>query len=136
MAEKKKMTTTAGAPVANNQKSQTAGERGPVVMQDYKLFEKLAHQNRERVPERTVHANGWGAKGTLTVKHDITKYTCAKLFSEVGKQTPVLSRFSTVAGERGAADTERDVRGFSLKFYTEDGNWDLVGNNMPIFCRV
>ena len=133
MAEKKKMTTTAGAPVANNQKSQTAGERGPVVMQDYKLFEKLAHQNRERVPERTVHANGWGAKGTFTVTHDITKYTCAKLFSEVGKQTPVLSRFSTVAGERGAADTERDVRGFSLKFYTEDGNWDMVGNNTPVF---
>ena len=132
-ADNKKMTTTAGAPVSNNQRSQIAGERGPVVMQDYKLFEKLAHQNRERIPERTVHANGWGAMGTFTVTHDITKYTRAKLFSEIGKQTPVLSRFSTVAGERGAADTERDVRGFSVKFYTEEGNWDMVGNNTPVF---
>ncbi|WP_289037402.1 catalase [uncultured Zobellia sp.] len=130
---KKKLTTSAGAPVANNQRSKTAGERGPVVVQDYKLLEKLAHQNRERIPERVVHAKGWGAMGTFTVTHDISKYTCAKIFSKVGNQIPVLSRFSTVAGELGAADTERDVRGFSLKFYTEEGNWDLVGNNTPVF---
>tara|TARA_R110002049_G_scaffold87886_1_gene222441 strand:+ start:2637 stop:4094 length:1458 start_codon:yes stop_codon:yes gene_type:complete len=130
---KKKLTTSAGAPVSNNQRSQTAGNRGPVLMQDYKLFEKLAHQNRERIPERVVHAKGWGAMGTFTVTHDISKYTRAKIFSEVGKKTSILSRFSTVAGEMGAADTERDVRGFSLKFYTEEGNWDLVGNNTPVF---
>ncbi|WP_103866451.1 catalase [Aquimarina sp. I32.4] len=130
---KKKLTTSAGAPISNNQRSITAGQRGPVLMQDYQLIEKLAHQNRERIPERVVHAKGWGAQGTFTVTNDITKYTRAKIFSEVGKQTPLLSRFSTVAGELGAADTERDVRGFSLKFYTEEGNWDLVGNNTPIF---
>ncbi|NKI26459.1 catalase [Arenibacter sp. 6A1] len=130
---KKKLTTTAGAPVSNNQRSQTAGQRGPVLMQDYKLFEKLAHQNRERIPERVVHAKGWGAMGTFTVTNDISKYTRAKIFSKVGKQTEMLARFSTVAGEMGAADTERDVRGFSLKFYTEEGNWDLVGNNTPVF---
>ena len=130
---KKQLTTSAGAPVSNNQRSLTAGNRGPVLLQDYKLVEKLAHQNRERIPERVVHAKGWGAFGTFTVTHDITKYTRAKIFSEVGKKTRVLSRFSTVAGEMGAADTERDVRGFSLKFYTEEGNWDLVGNNTPVF---
>ncbi|WP_086475767.1 MULTISPECIES: catalase [Arenibacter] len=130
---KKRLTTSAGAPVSNNQRSQTAGERGPVLMQDYKLLEKLAHQNRERIPERVVHAKGWGAMGTFTVTNDITKYTRAKIFSEVGKKTEMLARFSTVAGELGAADTERDVRGFSLKFYTEEGNWDLVGNNTPVF---
>lgn len=127
------MTTTAGNPIADNQNSQTAGPRGPVLMQDYQLIEKLAHQNRERIPERTVHAKGWGAHGTFTVTHDITRYTRAKLFSEIGKQTDVISRFSTVAGEAGAADAERDVRGFSLKFYTEEGNWDMVGNNTPVF---
>jgi len=127
------LTTTAGAPVADNQNSLTAGARGPVLMQDYQLIEKLAHQNRERIPERVVHAKGWGAYGTLTVTNDITRYTQAKLFSSVGKQTPMLARFSTVAGELGAADAERDVRGFALKFYTEDGNWDLVGNNTPVF---
>ena len=130
---KKKLTTSAGAPVSNNQKSITVGPRGPVLLQDYKLIEKLAHQNRERIPERVVHAKGWGAMGTFTVTNDITKYTRAKLFSEVGKKTPILSRFSTVAGELGASDTERDVRGFSLKFYTEEGNWDMVGNNTPVF---
>ncbi|MUH37379.1 catalase [Zobellia amurskyensis] len=129
----KKLTTSAGTPVSNNQRSKTAGERGPVVVQDYKLLEKLAHQNRERIPERVVHAKGWGAMGTFTVTHDISKYTCAKIFSKVGNKIPILSRFSTVAGEMGAADTERDVRGFSLKFYTEEGNWDLVGNNTPVF---
>jgi len=126
------MTTSAGAPVADNQNSLTAGARGPVLLQDYQLLEKLAHQNRERIPERVVHAKGWGAYGTLTVTQDITKYTRAKLF-EVGKQTPMIARFSTVAGEMGAADAERDVRGFSLKFYTDEGNWDLVGNNTPVF---
>ncbi|MFN7708647.1 MAG: catalase [Sphingobacteriia bacterium] len=133
MKEKPKLTTSAGAPVSNNQNSETAGPHGPVLLQDYKLIEKLAHQNRERIPERVVHAKGWGALGTFRVTGDITKYSRAKIFSQVGKETPVLSRFSTVAGELGAADTERDVRGFSLKFYTEEGNWDLVGYNTPVF---
>ena len=127
------LTTTAGAPIADNQNSATAGPRGPVLMQDYQLLEKLAHQNRERIPERTVHAKGWGAYGTLTITHDITKYTKASPFSAVGKKTEMLARFSTVAGELGAADAERDVRGFALKFYTDEGNWDLVGNNTPVF---
>ncbi|WP_163850369.1 catalase [Pseudooceanicola aestuarii] len=129
----RKLTTSAGAPMPTNEHSLSAGPRGPLLMQDYQLIEKLAHQNRERIPERAVHAKGWGAFGTFTVTHDITKYTKAAIFSEVGKKTEVLSRWSTVAGELGAADTERDVRGFSLKFYTEEGNWDLVGNNTPIF---
>ena len=127
------MTTTAGAPIADNQNSITAGKRGPVLMQDYQLLEKLAHQNRERIPERVVHAKGSGAFGTLTVTNDISKYTRANLFDAIGKKTELLMRFSTVAGERGAADAERDVRGFSVKFYTEKGNWDLVGNNTPVF---
>ena len=133
MAKAPKLTTTAGAPVSSNSTSKTAGSRGPVLLEDYQLIEKLAHQNRERIPERAVHAKGWGLQGTFTVTHDITQYTCADLFSEIGKKTDVLSRWSTVAGESGAADTERDVRGFSLKFYTEEGNWDMVGNNTPIF---
>jgi catalase len=127
------LTTTAGAPVPDNQNSISAGPRGPLLMQDYQLLEKLAHQNRERIPERVVHAKGSGAYGTFTVTHDISKYTKAKIFDQVGKKTDLLMRFSTVAGERGAADAERDVRGFSVKFYTEDGNWDLVGNNTPVF---
>lgn len=129
----KRLTTTAGAPVASNANSMTAGPRGPVVYQDYQLFEKIAHQNRERIPERVVHAKGWGAHGTLTITHDISKYTRAKIFSQVGKTISTLTRFSTVAGEQGAADAERDVRGFSTKFYTEEGNWDIVGNNTPVF---
>ncbi len=133
MKEKTLLTTTAGAPVADNQNALTTGPRGPVLLQDYQLLEKLAHQNRERIPERVVHAKGWGAHGTLTITHDITTFTKAKIFSEVGKKTPVFARFSTVAGELGAADAERDVRGFALKFYTEQGNWDLVGNNTPVF---
>ena len=133
MTDRKTMTTSAGAPIADNQNSMTAGERGPVLMQDWQLIEKLAHQNRERIPERVVHAKGWGAHGTFTVTHDIASYSRAKIFGEVGKQTPMLARFSTVAGEQGAADAERDVRGFALKFYTEEGNWDLVGNNTPVF---
>jgi len=127
------LTTTAGAPVADNQNSITAGPRGPVLLQDYQLIEKLAHQNRERIPERVVHAKGWGAFGTFTVTNDVTRFTRAKLFAAVGKQTEVVARFSTVAGEQGAADAERDVRGFSVKFYSEEGNWDLVGNNTPVF---
>ncbi|VAV90112.1 Catalase KatE [hydrothermal vent metagenome] len=129
----KRLTTSAGNPIADNQNSLTAGPRGPVLMQDYQLLEKLAHQNRERIPERVVHAKGWGAHGTFTVTADITQYSCASIFAEVGKQTPMISRFSTVAGELGAADAERDVRGFALKFYTDQGNWDLVGNNTPVF---
>jgi catalase len=133
MQETKRLTTTAGAPVSDNQNALTAGPRGPLLMQDYQLLEKLAHQNRERIPERVVHAKGWGAFGTLTITHDITRYTKAKVFSTVGKKTGMLARFSTVAGELGAADAERDVRGFALKFYTEEGNWDMVGNNTPVF---
>lgn len=127
------MTTTAGAPIADNQNSITAGPRGPVLIQDYQLIEKLAHQNRERIPERAVHAKGTGAFGTFTVTHDLRKYSLAKVFGKVGKKTDVLIRVSTVAGEQGAADAERDVRGFALKFYTDEGNWDLVGNNTPVF---
>src|SRR6201998_1254506 len=108
------LTTTAGAPIADDQNALTAGARGPVLLQDYQLIEKLAHQNRERIPERVVHAKGWGAYGTLTVTHDITRFTQAKVFSQIGKQTPLLARFSTVAGELGAADAERDVRGFAV----------------------
>ena len=127
------LTTTGGAPLADNQYSLTAGPRGPLLIQDYQLLEKLAHQNRERIPERTVHAKGWGAHGVLTITHDISKYSRAKIFSAIGKKTPMIARFSTVAGEAGAADAERDVRGFGLKFYTEEGNWDMVGNNTPVF---
>jgi catalase len=127
------LTTSAGVPIADNQNSLTAGPRGPVLLEDYQLIEKLAHQNRERIPERTVHAKGWGAFGTLTVTNDITKYTRAKIFAGLGNKTDLLIRFSTVAGELGAADAERDVRGFAIKFYTEEGNWDLVGNNTPVF---
>jgi catalase len=133
MADRPRLTTSAGAPVADNQNAKTVGPRGPVLLEDHQLIEKLAHQNRERIPERVVHAKGWGAYGALTVTEDITKYSCAKIFSEVGKKTEMLARFSTVAGEQGAADAERDVRGFALKFYTEEGNWDLVGNNTPVF---
>ena len=127
------LTTSAGAPIADSENTLTAGPRGPVLLQDYQLVEKLAHQNRERIPERVVHAKGWGAFGTLRVTNDISRHTRASLFSEVGKETPLLIRFSTVAGELGAADAERDVRGFAVKFYTEEGNWDLVGNNTPVF---
>src|ERR1700744_5990203 len=126
------LTTSAGAPIADNQNSQTAGSRGPVLIQDYQLIEKLAHQNRERIPERVVHAKGSGVFGTLTITGDLTRYSRAKVFTP-GKKTDLLIRFSTVAGEPGAADAERDVRGFSVKFYTEEGNWDLVGNNTPVF---
>ncbi len=127
------MTTAAGTPMAVNQNSQTAGPRGPMLMQDYQLMEKMAHFNRERVPERVVHAKGAGAYGIFTVTGDISKYTRAKLFSKIGNSCEMFARFSTVAGELGSADTARDPRGFALKFYTEEGNWDMVGNNTPVF---
>mgnify|MGYP001946513884 FL=1 len=127
------MTTAFGAPVANDDDSKTAGPRGPLLMEDYWFIEKLAHFDREVIPERRMHAKGSGAYGTFTVTNDITRYTKAKVFSEVGKKTDMFIRFSTVAGERGAADAERDIRGTAMKFYTEEGNWDLVGNNTPVF---
>jgi catalase len=127
------MTHATGATVADNLNIMTAGPRGPALLQDIWLIEKLAHFDREVIPERRMHAKGWGAYGTFTVTHDITRYTKARIFAEVGKLTPMFARFSTVAGERGAADAERDIRGFALKFYTEEGNWDLVGNNTPVF---
>ncbi len=130
---KQKLTMNNGAPVADNQNVMTAGPRGPMLLQDVWFLEKLAHFDREVIPERRMHAKGSGAFGTFIVTHDITKYTKAKIFSEVGKKTDLFVRFSTVAGERGAADAERDIRGFAIKFYTEEGNWDLVGNNTPVF---
>ncbi len=130
---KKKLTSISGAPVADNQNVMTAGKRGPMLLQDVWYLEKLAHFDREVIPERRMHAKGSGAFGTFTVTHDITRYSKAKIFSEIGKKTDVFVRFSTVAGERGAADAERDIRGFAIKFYTEEGNWDLVGNNTPVF---
>lgn len=131
--DKKKLTTNAGAPVVDNQNIMTAGPRGPALLQDVWFLEKLANFDREVIPERRMHAKGSGAFGTFTVTHDITKYTRAKIFSEIGKKAEMFVRFSTVAGERGAADAERDIRGFAFKFYTEEGNWDLVGNNTPVF---
>ena len=131
--EHRQLRTHVGAPVPNNQDSMTAGPRGPVLMQDVWYMEKMAHFDREVIPERRMHAKGSGAFGTFTVTHDITRYTKAAIFSHVGKKTEMFARFSTVAGERGAADAERDIRGFALKFYTEEGNWDLVGNNTPVF---
>ena len=133
MTDKPKLTSVSGCPIANNQDSLTAGQRGPMLLQDVWFLEKLAHFDREVIPERRMHAKGSGAFGSFTVTHDITQYTKAALFSEVGKQTDMFVRFSTVAGERGAADAERDIRGFAMRFYTEQGNWDLVGNNTPVF---
>ena len=127
------ITTLSGAPVASNQTSVTAGSQGSTLIQDFYPIQKLAQFNRERIPERVVHAKAAGAHGTFTVTGDISRYTKASVFSHVGKETPVFGRFSTVAGERGSADTVRDVRGFALKIYTEEGNWDLVGNNTPVF---
>jgi catalase len=128
-----KLTNQAGIPVPNNTDAITVGSRGPLLMQDVWLQEKLAHFEREVIPERRMHAKGSGAFGAFTVTHDISQYTTAAIFSKKGKTTPVFVRFSTVAGERGAADAERDIRGFAVKFYTEEGNWDLVGNNTPVF---
>lgn len=131
--DSKKLTLSNGAPYFEYQDSQTVGPRGPVLLQDFILQENLAHFVRERIPERVVHAHGSGAYGTFTVTHDISQYTKAKLFSKIGNSCRMFARFSTVGGERGSADTARDPRGFALKFYTEDGNWDLVGNNTPVF---
>jgi len=131
--EKKKLTTAGGRPYYEFENSMTIGSRGPILLQDYFLHEDMAHFNRERIPERVVHAKGAGAYGTFTVTHNISQYTKAKIFSEIGKQTKMFARFSQVGGEKGSADSERDPRGFALKFYTEDGNWDLVGNNTPVF---
>ncbi len=133
MSESKKLTNNVGAPVTDNQNVMTVGPRGPMLLQDVWYLEKLAHFDREVIPERRMHAKGSGAYGIFTVTHDITTYTKAKIFSEVGKKTDLFVRFSTVAGERGAADAERDIRGFAIKFYTDQGNWDLVGNNTPVF---
>jgi catalase len=131
--EKKRLTTAFGIPVADDQNSMTAGKRGPVLMQDVHLLEKLGHFDRERIPERVVHAKGAGAGGYFEVTADVTKYTKAKFLSEIGKKTEVFARFSTVGGEKGSADAARDPRGFAVKFYTEEGNYDFVGNNTPVF---
>ncbi len=133
MSEHKKLTHNTGAPVIDNQNVMTAGSRGPMLLQDTWFLEKLAHFDREVIPERRMHAKGSGAYGDFTVTHDITRYTKANIFTDIGKKTELFVRFSTVAGERGAADAERDIRGFAIKFYTEEGNWDLVGNNTPVF---
>ena len=129
----KSITNNFGAPLPNNEHSLSAGVRGPLLMQDYFYMEKMAHFNRERIPERVVHAKGAGAYGYFEVNHDISKYTKAKFLSKIGLKTNVLVRFSTVGGEKGSSDFERDPRGFAVKFYTEEGNYDLVGNNLPVF---
>ena len=123
--QNKKLTTASGSPYTDNQDSMTAGPRGPILLQDFVLHEKMAHFNRERIPERAVHAKRSGAYGTFTVTNDLSRYTRAKIFNKIGKQIKIFLRFSTVGGEKGSADAERDPRGFALKFYTEDGNWDL-----------
>lgn len=133
MSDTKTLTTAAGAPVADNQNSQTAGPGGPILLQDHHLIEKLARFDRERIPERVVHARGSAAYGYFEVTQDVTNFTQAKFLNQIGKRTEVFLRFSTVALELGSADTVRDPRGFALKFYTEDGNYDLVGNNTPVF---
>jgi len=133
MTQKTILTTAGGVPVADNQNSRSAGPRGPLLLDDFHLVEKLAHFNREVIPERRVHAKGSAAYGTFKVTQDMSRYSSARLFDSVDKQTPVFLRFSTVGGERGSADTERDPRGFALRFYTEEGNWDVVGNNTPVF---
>src|SRR5882757_3933016 len=133
MSTSKVFTNATGAPVADNTNIMTVGPRGPALLQDIWLIEKLAQFDREVIPERRMHAKGWGAYGTFTVTHDITRFTKAKIFSAIGKRTGLFMRFSSVAGERGAADAERDIRGTAVKFYTEEGNWDIVGNNTPVF---
>jgi len=133
MDKKKKLFSVSGRPISENQNVKTAGKRGPMLLEDFWFLEKLAHFDREVIPERRMHAKGSGAFGKFTVTHDISQYTKAAIFSQVGKETDVFMRFSTVAGERGAADAERDIRGFAIKFYTEEGNWDLAGNNTPVF---
>lgn len=127
------LTNSQGNPISNNQHSTTSGEYGPVILQDFHLIDKLAKFDRERIPERVVHAKGSGAHGVFKVTHDISKFCKAKFLESVGKETPVLLRFSTVGGEKGSPDTNRDPRGYAIKFYTEEGNWDMVGNNTPVF---
>ena len=127
------LTTSSGAPIADDQNSASAGPRGPLLMQDWQLMEKLAHFNRERIPERVVHAKGSGAYGTFTLNKDLSDYTIADYLTSKGKKTDVFLRFSTVGGESGSADAERDPRGFAVKFYTKQGNHDIVGNNTPVF---
>jgi len=131
--DKKSLTNNFGTPIDDDQNTLTAGEPGPALIQDTHLIEKLAHFDRERIPERVVHAKGAGAYGYFQVTHDVTEYNRAMFLSEVGKRTEVFARFSTVGGEKGSADAERDPRGFAVKFYTEEGNYDMVGNNTPIF---
>ena len=131
--EKKTLTTSSGNPIDNNQNSMTAGPRGPILLQDFTLIDKLAHFDRERIPERVVHAKGAGAHGIFEVTEDVSQWTKAAFLNGIGKKTPLFLRFSTVAGERGFPDTVRDPRGFAIKFYTEEGNYDMVGNNTPIF---
>ncbi|MFI5134240.1 MAG: catalase [Chitinophagales bacterium] len=131
--KKKRLTSATGIPYTEHENTKTVGPRGPVLLEDYILHEKLAHFNRERIPERVVHAKGTGAYGKFTVTNDVTRFTKAKLFNRFGKETKVFVRFSTVGGEKGSADAERDPRGFAVKFYTEDGIWDLTGNNTPVF---
>src|SRR5690606_25340285 len=128
-----KLTRQTGAPVSDNQNVQTAGPRGPMLLQDAWFLEKMANFDREVIPERRMHAKGSGAFGTFTVTHDITQYTKASIFAEIGKKTEMFARFSTVAGERGAADAERDIRGFAMKYYTDEGIWYFVVNNTPVF---
>src|SRR6201993_4731703 len=131
MSKSERFTNATGAPVADNTNIMIAGPRGPALLQDIWLIEKMAHFDREVIPERRMHSKGWGAYGTFTTTHDISKYTKAAIFSKIRKQTPMFERFSTVAGERGAADAERDIRGFALQVYTEEGNWDIVRNKNP-----
>ncbi|HUX01794.1 MAG TPA: catalase, partial [Phycisphaerae bacterium] len=133
MGAKKKLTTASGTPIDNDLNTLTAGPRGPALMQDVHLMEKLAHFNRERIPERVVHAKGAGAHGVFECTADMSKHTRAGFLSKVGKKTEVFARFSTVGGERGSADSARDPRGFAIKFYTEEGNYDMTGNNTPVF---
>jgi len=133
MSENKKITANNGRAIHHYQDTKTAGKTGAALLEDFFVQEKLASFNRERIPERVVHAKGTGVYGKFTVSHDISRYTRAKLFSAIGKETKLFVRFSTVGGEMGSADTERDPRGFALKFYTEEGNWDIVGNNTPVF---
>src|SRR3712207_1633453 len=133
MCKKEYLTTSTGAPVDNNQSSQTVGARGPVLLQDIYLLDKLASFDRERIPERVVHAKGAGAHGYFKVYRPMAKYTRAKFLQDPNKKTDVFVRFSTVIGSKGSADTARDPRGFAVKFYTEEGNYDLAGNNIPVF---
>src|ERR1700687_5471724 len=130
---KKPLTSDSGAPVTDNQNSRTASATGPVLIEDHHLIEKLAHFDCERIPERVVHAKGSGAYGYFEVLANVTRWTKARFLAPVGKRTEVFIRFSTVAGEKGSADTLRDPRGFAVKVYTVEGHYDLVGNNTPVF---